>query len=111
MQFRKIIRIFAAALILFATLTGVEAQQESEQPISEQERTDAQRVARQFVRRTQQTRDVNQLIRELFLQNFISHFVSGDCECMPPHFYDGGVILVKHGQRMKIVKLTYVDGD
>jgi len=33
------------------------------------------------------TRDVAPLIRELFLPNFISHFVAGDCECMSPHFY------------------------
>jgi hypothetical protein len=87
MSFRYIIHILLAAVTLLAMTTNAVAGQEEPQPISPQEKEEVQRAAQLFVRRMQQTRDVAPLINELFAPNFISHFVSGDCECIPPQLY------------------------
>ncbi len=60
---------------------------EEESPISDREKREAQGAAQVFVKRMQQTRDVAALIDELFVPDFVSHFVSGDCDCLPPELY------------------------
>jgi hypothetical protein len=87
MSFRYLIHLLMSAAILLAMVTNPVASQEEPQPISDQERKEAQQVAQLFVIRMQQTRDVTPLINELFAPNFISHFVSGDCECLSPQLY------------------------
>jgi hypothetical protein len=85
MHLRHVIFILLAVVILFPI--AVNGQTEDEVPISVQEKVEAQQAARLFVSRMQQTRDVTPLINELFLPDFISHFVSGDCECISPSLY------------------------
>jgi hypothetical protein len=84
MRARKPLEILSLGFILFLSASTVAAGDESEKPMSEQERSQAQRTAQRFVRRMQQTRDVNALIPELFLPNFVSHFVSGESD-YPEH--------------------------
>ena len=44
----------------------------------QQDEREAQNIAQEFVKRFQKTRDVEVLTKDMFLDNFISHFVSGD---------------------------------
>lgn len=84
---RCIIHVVAAAMIFLTATPNTLAWQEEEQPISDREVREAQQAAQRFVRRIQQTRDVAPLIRELFAPDFVSHFVSSDCECMSQELY------------------------
>ncbi len=77
---------FLFCLAIFIAAGSVSAQEE-EVEVSPQEIEEAQNTARRFVGRMQQTRDVSALINELFVPDFSSHFVSGDCECLPPWLY------------------------
>jgi hypothetical protein len=74
-------------MIFLTTTTNTLAWQEEAQPVSDVEVREAQQAAQLFVRRIQRTRDVAPLIRELFAPNFISHFISSDCECMSQELY------------------------
>lgn len=87
MRWRCVIPLLAVAAILFAPATNSAFRQEEPQPISAGERLEAQQAAQLFVSRMQQTRDVTALIDELFLPDFIAHFISADCECIPLSLY------------------------
>jgi hypothetical protein len=71
-------RLTTAALLVWITLfVGIRAGVgQEEQELTSQETKAAQEVARHFVGRMQQTRNVATLLDELFLPGFVSHFTS-----------------------------------
>lgn len=84
----KLQRIAAVSLIciaLFITANNCFAMDEV--PLTEQEKCEAQQAAQHFVKRMQKTRDVSLLFEELFLPDFISHFVSDADESISASLY------------------------
>ncbi len=83
-------RLMTAALLMwvamFVAVSSISAQEEEVQA-APQEIEEAQETAQRFESRMLQTRDVAALFDELFLPNFISHFMSSDCECIPLSLY------------------------
>jgi hypothetical protein len=67
---------FLTFAIIFPGAAIGRAFDESETTGSAQEIKEAQKTAQHFVKRMQQTRDVSVLYREMFLQDFTSHFLS-----------------------------------
>ena len=68
--------------IFFITTAGGDYAADGES-FTEQEQREAQQTAQLFVKRMQETRDVAPLIDELFLSDFVSHFVSSDDSVSP----------------------------
>jgi hypothetical protein len=77
---------YACLIGITLSITASASLATDEAQLTEQETRAAQQAARRFVKRMQQTRDVSLLFDELFLPDFISHFVSDD-ESMPKSQY------------------------
>ncbi|HEX6189816.1 MAG TPA: hypothetical protein VFZ40_17200 [Pyrinomonadaceae bacterium] len=83
MKLRPIIVLCLLSIAMFMINSGFPAEREM---LTKQEEREAQQTAQRFVKRIQQTRDVVPLLDEMFLPDFISHFVSGE-ESVSPSIY------------------------
>jgi hypothetical protein len=89
--------VFLCIINLASFITVCGSFQDKGLIITKQEECEAQQTAQQFVKRMLETRDVAPLIDEMFLSDFISHFVSGD-DSMSPSLYSN----LKHTERLHL---------
>jgi hypothetical protein len=99
MKLRRI--TFPGLLGIVMVMTAVIGFSAEEKGITKQEEREAQQFAQRFVKRLQETRDVTPIIDEMFLPDFISHFVSGD-ETVSPSLYS--LLMPAERQRLFIAQ-------